>query len=79
MALEAWGSNSDGIIGLSEANCDEMVIFAIGKPLVKCACVVSYGQMMGSHSTRYLVVREGRVLCRVCSVGHCAIRRFTVA
>ena len=56
-----------------------MVIFAIGKPLVKCACVVWYGQMMGSHSARYLVVREGRVLCRVCSVGHCVIRRFNVA
>ncbi len=74
------GSNSDGIIGLSEANWDEMVIFTISKPLiVKCACVVWYGQMMGAHSTRYLVVRKGQVLCRVCSVGHCVIRRFIVA
>ena len=32
--------------------------------------------MKGSHSTKYLVVREGRVVCRVWDVEHCVMRRF---
>ena len=59
------GSNSDGMSGLSETNWEDMVIFSIKIPFVKCDCAVGYGQVKGSHSTRYLVVREGRVLWRV--------------
>ncbi len=36
-------------------------MFVINEPLVKCASAEWYGQVKGSHSTRYLVVREGQI------------------
>ena len=67
------------MIGLSVANRGVIVMLVMGVPRVMYACAVWYGHVMVSHSTRYLVVREGRVLCRVCGVGHCVMMRFAGA
>ncbi len=77
MALKAGGSNSAGIIGVSMANWGVLVMCVMGVPLVWCACAIWYGQVVVSHSTKYLVVQEGRVLCRVCDVGHCVMMSAT--